>query len=718
MKYWAHSKNENEKPHYLKEHLERTAQLCESFTSKWGYPALGYFLGLVHDLGKYSEEFQSYLNSFEGKVDHSSLGMYWTYKNSFDFLALAVASHHGGLPDIVKFSNRIEKARKNDLIKKKKNTINRFKKEIDLPSKFEFDVPDFEGLKLEFFIRMCFSALVDADFLDTESHFSPENFELRRANMKSIPQLLEIFKDDQDGLIYGARDTYLNEVRNNIYQTVYSKAEHDQDIFSLTVPTGGGKTRTGIGFALKHAKEHNLDRVIVVIPYTNIIEQTAKEYSDIFGPDQVLEHHSSLTSDGENEAMRLAAENWDMPIVVTTSVQFFESLFSSRTSSCRRLHNIANSVVIFDEVQTLPATLLIPILSVIEELNNTYHTSIIFSTATQPAFKNKENSNQAKLSGVKELAPRPKELFSDLKRVKYNLNYIEEDLNWQEVAEITSEYNQALLVVNAKKQAVNLYEEMTEQKEFEGIFHLSNNMCPLHRKNVLNKVKRRLKEDKNCILVSTQLIEAGVDIDFPIVLRAIGPLDSIVQAAGRCNREGDLENGEVIVYQPEEEVLPPGVYKTATAKTKMLLEKHIDLHNPKVFEEYFVNLYRDIDLDAKGIQHKRSNLKYKEVDKQFKLIPENTVGIIVENFTGYTRKQKEKLNNLLTSIEAKEFVGRQEWRDLQPYTVSIYRHELKKLRSKGLLAEIIEDLYLWGGRYDSDIGLIREVTYSSNDLMT
>ncbi len=800
--YWAHSENEKGKPHLLEDHLGKTAELCQSFTASWGYPEIGYLLGIMHDMGKYSDEFQDYLKNNGKRTDHSSLGMMRALE-VMDILGLIVSAHHSGLPDIAKFKNRVNRARNKEgksgefkgAFRKlkgnsKENFLGNFQEKIqEKISGLKANLPDFKGeeeaLKTEFFIRMCFSALVDADYLDTESHFSPGKHEERSRADRSLSDLFKRFEEDQEALISGADKNFVNKLREKIYREAMAKTAERPGFFSLTVPTGGGKTRINLGFSLKHAEIHNLDRIIVVIPYTNIIEQTAEEYRSILGTDQVLEHHASVGAGNENQAVRLAAENWDIPLVVTTSVQFFESIYASRPGSLRKIHNIANSVVIFDEVQTLPPGLLQSILWALKELKENYGVSFIFSTATQPAFAKDEEKFSAErrqrrernsgsepgpggdiksggnidsggnfksgggyksgyegykpgeefsskgglkpgsagdlpvLGDIRELAPEPESLFAKLKRVSFKTDLVESRADIEDIIDKIGEYNQALLVVNTRKQAKEHYQELLRRKEYQAdnLFHLSNNMTPLHRSRVFKDIKGRLKDKQKCYLVSTQLIEAGVDLDFPVVLRATAPLDSLVQAAGRCNREGKLERGEAIIFTPEEDVLPPGIYKTATEKTRRLLRRDVDFHDPGLFKKYFSSLYRDIDLDKENIQNYRRKWQFSRVAKNFRLIPDKTVNIIVENYQGHSKAELDELEKIMSSLKKKGFISREEWRRLQLFTVSIYEHSKRKLVKKGLISEILEEVYLWGGKYDEKTGLVSEVSYTAGDLL-
>ncbi len=708
--FFAHSKNKNGNNHQLKDHLIGVGEKAKRFASKWNAAELGNILGQVHDLGKYCREFQDYLLNNGKPVEHSISGAIYLIDelkiNYNEIMALLIAGHHSGLHNVSDLNISISEKRKNGFVQR---SIKRYKHHFkDKFSKIndKLDINIKNPLEVEFFIRMMFSSLVDADFLDTEEHFDQKKYSLRELGKYNLKKLWEMFEKDQNELQSTAENNLVNCVRRKIYKNVINKADTNNDFFSMTVPTGGGKTRTGIGFALKHAVYNNMDRIIVVIPYTNIIEQTAKEYRDILGEDKILEHHSNFEfkeEDNEKEnRIKLATENWDMPIIVTTSVQFFESIFSCKVSRIRKIHNLANSIILFDEVQTLPPGFLKSILQVMKQLVFNYSSTIIFSTATQPAFKTRLGFDG--IDKIKEIAPKPDKIYKKLKRVKYNFEYINKKMSWKEIVEKMLTENQALAVLNTRDNARKVFSELKKIKT-ENVYHLSTYMCARHRSKMLKEIKKKLKYDENCYLVSTQLIEAGVDIDFPLVLRAIAPLDSIVQAAGRCNREGKLETGEVIVFEPEEANLPSGIYKTATGKTKLFLDDPGKLQDPDIFHKYFKILYSDVNLDKSKIQELRRSLSFRDVAHKFKLIPDDTVNVIIEN-----SKLVDDLPVNVNVIKKKGFISRDEWRKLQPFIVSLKKYKVNDLLREGLISELIEEVYIWNGKYDKHEGIKKEYT--------
>jgi CRISPR-associated endonuclease/helicase Cas3 len=488
-----------------------------------------------------------------------------------------------------------------------------------------------------------------------------------------------------------------------------SAADQPPGIYRLAVPTGGGKTRSSLAFGLHHAIKHDLSRVIVAIPYTSIIDQTAGDYRAILGDKAVLEHHSAVVLEDEETPetlrVRLASQNWDAPVVVTTTVQLFESLFANRPSRCRKLHNIANSVLILDEAQTLPIHLLGPILDVLQELVDNYKVTVVLCTATQPAFEG-ESQYLKGLKEVRDIVPDPGRYFRELKRVTYDI--IPERWDWVRVADEMKSCSQSLAIVNTRKDALALLDAL----EDPDALHLSTLLCGAHRRKVLeDDVKQRLRNDASCRLVSTQVVEAGVDLDFPLVLRAMGPLDRIVQAAGRCNREGRMaQPGRVIVFDPQEGSAPRGAYKTAMAEAEIILKQPgVDLHNPEVFEDYFQRLYQDVDTDKKNVQALREKLDFPEVAKRFRMIEKNTTPVIVNYGSG-------KALELINEAKYTGVVSKHLWRRLQPFAVNLYEYKFKQCQAKGLVEEVIPGVWLWKGAYDKVRG-IRDIIRDPADLI-
>lgn len=721
---FAHTRNEMGKWHLLIDHLTKVAEKARRNTRYFRLEAPAFWVGLWHDLGKANPEFQAYLRAADQalpakSVPHAFGGAALIYavlweqeqSDSWEDIALPIAGHHTGLHNAGTLAADLA-----DYISTHRivlGQLTQFASTLPFPSRWQ--IPNLTKHERELLIRMTFSALVDADYLDTEAHFDSQR-RTARIGAPDAEELWHKFEVNQQKLLVNVSsrtDTNkdLIAVRKEVYEACVSMAKMAPGFFRLTVPTGGGKTRSGLAFALQHilANRTQLRRVIVAIPYTSIIDQTAREYRRILGHDAVLEHHSQVPIP-ENEyqtqeqvRLRLASENWDVPLIVTTNVQLFESLFSNRPGKVRRLHNIAGSVIILDEAQTLPVGLLAPTLDVLSALVKQYHVSVVLSSATQPAFHS--------ISGIAPIDIIPKTLsdmhFKRLARVIYIKH--KEKLSWAELAaELRRhEHGQVMVVLNSRKDALQL---LTELQGTNNLFHLSTLLCGWHRKAVLRLVRWRLRHGLPILLISTQVVEAGVDIDFPEVWRAMGPLDRIVQAAGRCNREGMMASkGRVVIFEPAHGKMPRGEYQAGFGLADFLLNpKQNDpqrLHDPALHEEYFRRLYAKRDLDERKVQTYREALNFPETASQFRLIREDTVLVVVEYAQGSRRL-----------MDWKHQLSRATWRRLQPYTVSLQRYEANRLAKEDWLEPISEGLYRWVGKYDRIRG-IAEANYDPADLI-
>lgn len=705
----AHSVNAQGQQHDLVEHLQCVANLASEFAAKFGASDLAYWAGLWHDIGKVHPGFQQYLHDCEahpGKQrrgpDHKRAGALVAAKKH-ELLSFLIAGHHGGLPGRADLKSwlkeKIQPAQ--EAIQRIRSHLPKVEPQTVLPSPTHLT----SELTTEFFVRMLFSTLVDADFLDTERHFNTEKAD-KRGNTTTLAELWNRFTSNQQRLT-GKKTDRVNRVRHEVYDACVSAAALPQGFFRLTVPTGGGKTRSGMAFALNHALTRELDRVIVAIPYTSIIEQTADEYRKIFGNEAIVEHHSAVSVREEvsdpvslNDVWsRLAAENWDAPIIVTTTVQLFESLFERKTTACRKLHNIARSVLILDEVQTLPTHVLEPILDVLRQLVAHYGVTVVLCTATQPAL---DDSPYLKgLPNIQEIIPNPERLFAELKRVTYEWAKTGERWPWERVAEEMRTNSQALAIINTKSDAIALLEALQDPEAL----HLSTLLCGTHRRSVLSEVRRRLADGLSCRVVSTQVVEAGVDFDFPLVLRALGPLDRIVQAAGRCNREGKLTVGRVVVFEPSEGKLPPGEYKTAaTTSRNLLLRPDFDFDNPEAYQMYFRSLYQVVETDSKNIQALRKTFEYPEVAARFQMINDDTTSVVVR-YRGQDGTEYE-VDRLLSYIQPQEGkLPRWLLRQLQPYLVNVRTRLIDGYQREGLLQQLTPGLWEWLGKYDTVRGL-------------
>lgn len=747
-KHLAHTENTSGIVHNLDDHLKSVGNLAKDFicaantslgeTARWA--------GFLHDLGKYRSEFQEYL---AGKRERSKETHHAIYGAALAFqlarksrnqmwlpIAFAIAAHHAGLYDRSvlpnKFSEYETDRRIPPLIEYFENEVEKVPDQI-VGSEF---IEKGNYLKLEFATRLIFSSLVDADFLDTEKHY--QDGKERRITKLNPTNLLEKLEMERQRklrkAIENGADANLIEIRNRIFDDCLQKAEMPKGFFSLTVPTGGGKTMSAMAFALKHAEIHQMRRVIVVIPYLSIIEQNAAEYRKILGKDIVIENHSAVKIESEEREenavsekpkrsmLEYAAENWDAPVIVTTSVQFIESLFAHQPSKCRKLHNIANSVVIFDEVQTLPAKLLEPLFDVWRQLKENYSVSFVFSTATQPAFRrnNFNFQNGFTENELREITDNTDEIFRSLNRVRYEFKEFQKPKSWTEIADEMHREEQVLCVVNTRRHAFELWDTLSgklSEFEREGLFHLSSAMCAEHRLEVINTVKERLQLNKICRVVSTQLVEAGVDLDFPVLFRAIAPLDSIVQAAGRCNREGKLEKGRVVVFTPSENILPPGIYKNSTEISASLLhgfDEETLATKHEIFADYFRRVYQSNDTGGK-IQTERQELNFREVSKIAKVIDNEGTGVIVPfgNSLEIIREIRGRGMNLNKKVDFADF-GRDDLRKLQRFMVNLYPQDFEYLKSKGQLKLLLgedKNLELFvvdEGSYHKKLGVLKE----------
>ncbi|MBI2094695.1 MAG: CRISPR-associated helicase Cas3' [Candidatus Omnitrophica bacterium] len=718
--YYAHSREG--KPvkewHLLKDHLENTARKASDFSKDFNAAEWAYLAGLWHDLGKYSEEFQNRLSEANGndahiekpgRVDHSTAGAQYAAKMLGDkgrIIAYTIAGHHAGLPNGEDNKDSCLSSRLKKWIPDYSCGISELPLALNSPglpfacggsiSNQQF------AFRLSVFIRMIFSALVDADFLDTEEFAGAEKCSWRKGypGLLTLNQRLETYLERFSGHSNGHPVT---RIRMEVLGHCREAYDWPSGLFSLTVPTGGGKTLSSLSFAMRHALKYGKKRIIYVIPYTSIIEQNAAVFREALGDDAVLEHHSNFEPEEEDHRSRLASENWDAPIVVTTNVQFFESLFACRTSQCRKLHNIANSVVILDEAQMLPTELLKPCLEILKELSNVYKTSIVLCTATQPALSTTETFKNG-LDGVREIIPNPGELYDTMKRVEIkNLSTITDD----DLVKKVVSCDQVLCIVNTRRHARVVFEKMRALVNGQGCFHLSALMCPLHRTRKLGEIKKALREGKLCRVISTQLVEAGVDIDFPVVYRSIAGVDSIAQAAGRCNREGRLDKGEVFVFMPQEG-LPRGHFRQAAQTAESISRRHQDILSLKAVEEYFRELYwikGEKDLDAYGIlpalteDAARGNLPFREVAEKFKIIKDGMVSVIIP--------WKEEADVLIQELNFVKYPAKFA-RQLQKFTVQVYPQAFAILRPA---LECIRDQYYVLRNMDiyrDDIGLCPE----------
>jgi CRISPR-associated endonuclease/helicase Cas3 len=705
----AHTPNSNGDWHDLADHLEAVAQRAEQFGSVFGAGALCRLIGLAHDTAKADPNFQSYLDACNAKRPAKKCPHAWpaafAFEEQLGILGLAIAGHHAGMPDRTELRQR-----RNQVDQRSVQSAKEFGKQIGITDSPPPMPGDRKPESWEMLVRMCFSALTDADYLDTEQHFETAKPSARGRHPEIswyAEQLAAHLREKEAGALRSP----VNETRFEVLRACKEAASGPPGAYRLTVPTGGGKTLSSLAFSLEHAKARGRRRVIVAIPYTSIIDQTAAVYAAIFGPENVLEHHSGYEEDAEDDAQsqgelrrRLAAENWDCPLVATTTVQLFESLFSNRPSRCRKLHRIANSVIVLDEVQALPPELLLPILDALQELIENYGCTVVFCTATQPNYA---SFPYPLISEAKEIVPDPEIHFKRLKRVRFT--YVASPLTHSQVADRVMAEDQVLCIVNTKKDALEILGFCDDRH----VVHLSTLLCPDHRKEVLTEVRRRLKNGESVRLVSTQVVEAGVDLDFPKVMRDVGPLDRIVQAAGRCNREGQLEFGVCEVFSLRDGSSPSGYYKLGTALASTLLAENPErIDQPNVIEGYFRDLFRDLLKDplrkGKDIQDERRHLAYRKVSEKFKMIADDTITLVAREY------DRERVYDILA---VSDFNRNAAWyRSLRPLSVSVPVRAFKNMQRDGLISMHDSGLAIYEGRYDRLFGIGRGDVVDPADL--
>lgn len=730
--------------HRLEEHLEGVAGMAGEFAAEFGNRDWGELMGYWHDLGKFHPAWQKYLQrktgydedahieNQTGRPNHSTAGAVLALERGKQtppsrILAYGIAGHHAGLPDWNPdeaggdLCNRVYAEVSNLLL----NTVDLDAIRI-IPEKIPFlqksfpkspplriaSAQEYEKGKEHFhlWIRMLFSCLVDADFLDTEAFMQPEKSQ-QRGKYLSLGELNGRFDTYIQRKEKESTDTLINRKRREIRELCKTKAHLKPGFFSLTVPTGGGKTLSSMAFALEHALHFNKRRIIVAIPYTSIIEQTAKIFKYgtdnddeieerkktndfLFGEDQVIEHHSNLDPAKETNRNRLASENWDAPIIVTTNVQLFESLFASRTSSCRKLHNIANSIIILDEVQMLPPEYLKPVLSVLRGLVEHFGVTVVLMTATQPALEGKIGSPPNVIQGIENVTPiidDPESLAREFSRVEL---FLPSDLNqgneWKSIKEELVQYEQVLCIVNSRKDCRDLHSLMPEDT-----VHLSALMCGEERSVVISGIKEKLRNGKPIRVISTQLVEAGVDIDFPVVYRALAGFDSIAQAAGRCNRENKLaqggEKGKVVVFVPPRPA-PVGLLRKGEDACKEVLRTNVVQElSPQLFVKYFQHFYSALNNSDKPNFYDRLvrdaasfEFQFRTLAQNFRLIEDHQQSIVIWYKNPKTGSNSNKL------IEQLRYGGlnRETLRKLQRFIVNVHFRQFEYIHKRGYVEEV------------------------------
>jgi CRISPR-associated endonuclease/helicase Cas3 len=727
--FFAHSKGENNADwQKLGDHLINTSNIVKYLTDSKFFGELAEIAAFLHDVGKYSEAFQNRLNGSKKHVDHSSAGaqlvkeLAGVNRNKqfiADLIAYCIAGHHSGLPD---YGSKYDHPSNPTLLARLKREIEDYSNFFDEFDLNKINIPDQINLSptradgqfsISFLVRMIYSSLVDADFLETESFFRND---VKRGCFPSINGLFEktaLFLEQ-----FQNPTSAINIKRTELLNDCLSQAHLPKGLFSLIIPTGGGKTFTSLAFALKHAKQHNLCRVVYCIPFTSIIEQTAESFRKILGADVVLEHHSNfdwhiyldtLNLDGQDklkntavQKLKHASENWDIPIIITTNVQFFESLFSNKSSRCRKLHSLVNSAIIFDEAQMIPLDYLEPCMMGLAELITNYGSSIIFCTATQPPLEKFFQKNIQQ----KALISNPEDNYRFFKRVSVKNIGTKTD---EEISELMNSKAQVLCIVNTRKHANGLFSMIKEC----GRFHLSTLMCPDHRKKVIHKIKSQLITGDTCRVVSTQILEAGVDIDFPVGLRALAGLDSIVQTAGRINRENRYQSSVIFVFQPDSnfvKIVPAYIRQTSDV-ARIIMDQYKDPISIEALDAYYQLIF---DLQSRDAFDKKSimacfekgiidepNFDFKTASERFKLIENDTTSVIIP----WNKHAENEIHRLKFSEYPSTYL-----RTLQPYTVNIYPQEFAALWRSGFI-DIVQERFailkeLSEEVYNPEMGLV------------
>ncbi|MCD8375430.1 MAG: CRISPR-associated helicase Cas3' [Oscillospiraceae bacterium] len=706
---WIAHRAEDGRTQSVKDHSDGTSALAEAFAAVFGAAEWGRWAGLMHDIGKYSDPFQRRILDPERapRTDHSTAGAQEALRQGLAPAAYVIAGHHAGLPD---GGSRLDTADDPTLVgrnRKKVPDCDAWRQEITPPQVPQWPFPNHDNFTDSFFTRMLYSCLVDADFLDTETFMRGAQ---PRSGYEPLSALLDKLRVKTDGWLNAAPSSQLNRRRNDILRTCINCGEQwPKGLYTLTVPTGGGKTTASLAFALNHAVERKMNRVIYVIPYTSIIEQTVKVFQEILGKENVLGHYSEAAfrqkgqEDLTPEEYRqlLAAENWDAPLIVTTAVQFFESLYANRSSRCRKLHNIADSVIIFDEAQTLPLPYLRPCAAAIAQLVEHYGVTAVLCTATQPAL-GPLFSELAPGLPMREICPGGAALYLALRR-----NHVEDlgSLSMEALALRLCGHRQVLCVVNRRKTAQQIYAALPADG---GSFCLTTLLCAADRRAKLAEIRNRLRNGLPCRVVSTSLIEAGVDVDFPVTYREEAGLDSLLQTAGRCNREGgESDPARCPVYLfTLEDAAPPKLLEPQITALRAAQRECGKLDLPEAIAYYFQTLYgvkgaEAMDekkiMDAFRCGREGVQFPFAAVAREFVLIDSPTWTVYIPTGEG---------DELCKQLQDRQH-SRTLYRKLGLYSVQVYREQYQALFQAGAL-ELIDERsavltsLIW---YDRETGL-------------
>ncbi len=714
MPFYAHTANDSNKEkildkskwQLLSHHAEEVAKLAADFLKNTPWSKTGRLLGMLHDLGKYQDQFQNYLKDKSSTTPHAWVGagmFYQNHKWQSPLMANCIAGHHMGLQN---WTDDYAKELEDKLISNStvfETCWKTFKDDSDkkLTKPQSFD--ELSEIDREIATRIIFSALVDADFLDTERHF--RETEGKPINPYLPIAMTELSKRLRKYVSKFKQENSIDKIRTQLFKKCFSQGvTTESGIFSLTIPTGGGKTLSSLAFALEHAIKHKFERIIYVIPYTSIIEQNAKVISGALGEGVVLEHHSlaewrrkSDNSDKDEITEiweKRASENWNAEVIVTTNVQFFESLMSNRTSACRKVHRLLDAVIIFDECQTFPSRLLNPTLKRLNALVEIGRTSLVFCTATQPAFKKSLNLTDG-FENMREIIPESMNLsdHAEFQRTRIIKRNEPSPLSIESFCEELIEKEkksgcafQVLAVFNTRKSAQAAWRQFRDlSNNSDGVFHLSTLMCPMHRLEVLAEIKMRLKTQQRCITFSTQLIEAGVDVDFPLAYRSKGPLDSIIQTAGRCNRNSESKEPlPVFVVEIEnDKIVSDNVYTTGTNTAFGLLHDEQTQVSANTIQKYFRLLYNSANLDAKTIERSAERLQFKQIARDYRWI-ENDDSYSV--LAPWSEKGKKLILELCNFRDLPP--DRKLQRQMGPYSINLRSSVIREACNNSLIQEL------------------------------
>ncbi len=688
--FYAHSRPDPNKDHWqeLRVHLEGVAALAEQFAPK-EWKAHARLAGLWHDAGKYQLKFQRYIEndieaSNEGaegrRVRHAIVGAAHAFRSGIDLLpiALAVQAHHGRLKTFGLLEDAINNGGASLLQEAQIDGLPQ-----DLLAVFVPPLPSGTQDKLYTALatRFLFSSLIDADSLDTEAW---DRGEIRQADFDSIGALadkVEAACKETSRVALECSDSALNRMRAEVLQQCLASASLPPGAFTLTVPTGGGKTLSGLAFALRHAELKGLQRVIFVAPYTSILEQTVKVFRAVLGERNVVEHHSNIDADEETDRNRQACENWDAPVIVTTSVQLFETLYADDKRRCRKLHRLDRSIIFLDEVQTFPEHLLRPIHSALDLLTRQFGASVVHSTATQPRLMLLSKKDQASPETAREVVPdyaRHFPVIANRFRMEV-LGDVNTPVPLAELAVEVGKHDRILAIVHRRQEAEELARALGSE-----CLHLSARMCAEHRSSVLAEVRRRLERDERCQLVATQLVEAGVDLDFPVVFRALAGLETLAQAAGRCNREMKLAApGRFLVFRAPSKPPAKSLRRGLEESLDFFRKGMPNLADPDIFAKYTKRLLSNLGQDGTDtpqvLAHER-DLNFPEVASRFRMIEDSGQPVVADYEDSWQRVQE---------LRAKDGVSRQAFRRLQRYTVSLQPQEIARLKRLGVLEPLL-----------------------------